>query len=48
MSKKDEVGLNNQIKVIILGSPGVGKTALITRYKTRKFKIFLQHLVQTL
>ena len=37
MSKKDEVGINNQIKVIVLGSPGVGKTALITRYKTRKF-----------
>ena len=37
MSKKDEVGINNQIKVIVLGSPGVGKTALITHYKTRKF-----------
>ena len=37
MSKEDEVGINNQIKVIVLGSPGVGKTALITHYKTRKF-----------
>ena len=27
----------NEIKVILLGSIGVGKTCLITRYKTGKF-----------
>ena len=37
MSEKDEEEINNQIKVVILGSVGVGKTSLITRYKTRKF-----------
>ena len=37
MSEKDEEEINNQIKVVILGSVGVGKTSLITRYKTRRF-----------
>ena len=36
MSEKDE-DVHNEIKVIILGSVGVGKTCLITRYKTGKF-----------
>ena len=27
----------NEIKIIILGSVGVGKTCIITRYKTGKF-----------
>ena len=36
ISEKDEEEINNQIKVI-LGSVGIGKTSLITRYKTRKF-----------
>ena len=34
----------NEIKIIILGSVGVGKTCLITRYKTGKF---LQHIPST-
>ena len=37
MSEKDEGEITNEIKVIVLGSVGVGKTSLITRYKTRKF-----------
>ena len=37
MSEKDEEEINNQIKIIILGSIGVGKTSLITRYKHKKF-----------
>ena len=36
--------LTSEIKIIILGSVGVGKTCLITRYKTGKF---LQHIPST-
>ena len=35
MSEDDE--MRTQIKVIVLGSVGVGKTSLITRYKSGKF-----------
>ena len=42
MSEKEED--STEIKVIILGSVGVGKTCLITRYKTGKF---LQHIPST-
>ncbi len=37
MTEKYEEETPNQIKVIILGSVGVGKTSLVTRYKTKKF-----------
>ena len=37
MSQKDELEITNEIKVIVLGSVGVGKTSLITRYIKRKF-----------
>ena len=37
MSQKNEGEDNNEIKVIFLGSVGVGKTSLIARYKTHKF-----------
>ena len=33
----EEEEIYNEIKVIVLGSSGVGKTTLITRYKTRKY-----------
>ena len=37
MSQKEEGEITNEIKVIVLGSVGVGKTSLITRYIKRKF-----------
>ena len=37
MSEKNEGEASNEIKVIFLGSVGVGKTSLIARYKTHKF-----------
>ena len=37
MDEKNEEEIYDEIKVILLGSSGVGKTSLITRYKTRKF-----------
>ena len=43
MSEKENE-IHSEIKVIILGSVGVGKTCLITRYKTGKF---LQNIPST-
>jgi len=37
MSENEDEEMRNQIKVVVLGSSGVGKTSLITRYKSGKF-----------
>ena len=37
MSENEDDEISSQIKVILLGSTGVGKTSLITRYKSGKF-----------
>ena len=49
MIEKYEEEKTKKIKVIILGSIGVGKTCLVTRYKTKNLsKILHQHQVQIL